>query len=222
MIYGSTKPDEHTFKKISEVFRQLGKTIIEVGNEIEKNGEIDLNRLIIELERSREHLINNISFYNIDDNNMKKLRTILLNKELFPTKNSYIQFLKTTYNEEIPKKWNKDTIIYHIIKKGDTNDKINELINSIDNYKYINLNFRPTPQFEKIDAYEMDIESIKRELMDINKYPDVRSIKQAVSGDLKKILKGVEKRETAIKKIIEEVERTRGYRRLGEIYTEGV
>jgi hypothetical protein len=99
---------------------------------------------------------------------------------------------------------------------------VNELINSIESYKYRNLNFRPLPQFEKINVYEMDIDSIKRELMDIIKYPDVHSIKQAISGDLKKILKGVEKRETAIKKIIEEVERTRGYRKLGEIYAEAV
>lgn len=222
MIYENTKSDENTFKKISEVFKQVGKTIIDIGNEIEKNDKIDLNRLIIELEKSRENLINNINFYNIDNNDIRKLKNILSNKEFFPTKNSYFEFLKIEYNEEIPKNWNTDKIIYYIIKKGDRKDRLFELMNDIEHYKYRNTNFKPIPQFEKINAYEMDLESIKRELMDINKYPDVYSIKQAVSGDLKKILKGVEKRETAIEKIIEEVERTRGYRRLGEIYTEGV
>lgn len=214
--------DENTHKKISEVFKQVGKTIIDIGNEIEKNEEIDLNRLIIELEKSRENLINNINFYNIDTNNIRRLKNMLSNKGLFPTKNSYFDFLKIMYNEEIPKKWNTEKIIYYIIKKGDTKERLVELINYIDNYKYRDQNFKPIPQYEKINVYEMDIDSIKRELMDINKYPDVNSIKQAISGDLKKILKGVEKRETAIKKIIEEVERTRGYRRLGEIYNEGV
>ncbi len=214
--------DENTHKKISEVFKQVGKTIIDIGNEIEKNEEIDLNRLIIELEKSRENLINNINFYNIDTNNIKRLKNMLSNKGLFPTKNSYFEFLKIMYNEEIPKKWNTEKIIYYIIKKGDTKKRLVELINYIDNYKYRDQNFKPIPQHEKINVYEMDIDSIKRELIDINKYPDVNSIKQAISGDLKKILKGVEKRETAIKKIIEEVERTRGYRRLGEIYNEGV
>ncbi len=222
MSYENINYDGEIYKKISEVFKQVGKTIIDIGNEIEKNEEIDLNRLIIELEKSRENLINNINFYNINNNDIRRLKNMLSNKEHFPTKNSYFEFLKTMYNEEIPKKWNTEKIIYYIIKKGDTKERLVELINYIDKYKYRSQNFKPSPQFEKINAYEMDIESIQRELMDIDKYPDVNSIKQAVSGDLKKILKGVEKRETAIKKIIEEVERTRGYRRLGEIYNEGV
>jgi len=91
-----------------------------------------------------------------------------------------------------------------IVKRGEV-EKVDEIIR-----KYLISNG------VMVDIISMSPEEIKKEFENDEKYPDVKSIKEKLPDEFKSIVRSsIKKKETAIKKIIEEVQRLKSIRRLG-------
>ena len=115
--------------------------------------------------------------------------------------------------------------VYLIIINNINEQNIDKIIKAVNNFeKNINKILRPTkasagksdekPIWTKFP--EMTEEEIREEFMDVEKYPTVESIKEAVRGyiDLQKVSK-VKTRETLIKHIIETYKRSKFITEIG-------
>ncbi|MGC9085802.1 MAG: hypothetical protein ACP5IT_06440 [Thermoproteota archaeon] len=125
-------------------------------------------------------------------------------RKLLPPEN-LIDFAKYAYGISITEPDKEVAEVAKVIVERNEIDKINERVREYLIHKGI-----------IVDVINMTSEEIKREFENDQKYPDVESIKKKLPDELRSLVSTkCKKKQTAIKKIIEEVEKLRSIRRLG-------
>ena len=123
----------------------------------------------------------------------------IFDKENFPNKESIISFVWQYYRRKLPIKWTRHKIereATRIIQKSRDLDRTN---------KFISEYLEARRNVQVINVLSMTSEDIRKEFMNEKKYPDIEFIKLALQPSFRMKLKGITTRESAIKKIIDEV-----------------
>jgi len=125
-------------------------------------------------------------------------------RKLVPPEN-LIDFANYAYGISITDPEKEVAKIAKVIVERDEVDKISERVREYLVHKGI-----------IVDVMNMTPEEIRREFENDQKYPNVESIKKKLPDELRSLVSTkCKKKQTAIKKIVEEVEKLRGVRRLG-------
>ena len=185
---------EEIIEVMSDFLYRLGNALIEMSITIKKRG--------ISLEKT-------MLVRMLDDLKGEFIKETILGdrfftKELFPNKESIVRFMEDHYRERIPKSWTRHRITRHAMNVVSRRGGLNRFKEFISRHK----SRRPVEK-HIVDLHEIELEDIEKEFRDMAKYPDVKSIKDALPPGFGKLLKGITNREYAIKKIIDEVGRLR-------------
>lgn len=127
---------------------------------------------------------------------------VFLNKELI------ISFVRRYYGKKIPVDWARSKIekeAVRIVSERGEPARFKEHLSSF---------LLEEESVKKINIFTMTSEDIKREFGNEKRYPDVEFIKLALEPSFRKKLRGVTSRESAIKRITDEVGKLRSVGRI--------
>jgi hypothetical protein len=141
-------------------------------------------------------------------NSFNQLYLSFSDTHAFPNKELIISFVRRYYNKKIPTDWTRSSIereAARVVSERGNLARFNE---------YLSRFLREKENIQKINVFTMTPEDIKKEFSNEEKYPNVEFIKLALEKGFRKKLKGVTSRESAIKKIIDEVGKLRSVGRI--------
>lgn len=171
------------------LLRNIGSLLINLSNKLEEDSPETteaLTSIALLLEKAQNSVLRR-------EEGISKTGGISFDRRLFPNKESIIDFVKDNYGERVPKNLKRNHIekrALEIMAKGGV-EKFNEAISR--------MRTQPVPVLE---VWKMSEEDLRKEL---NKLPNARIIREAIPRELRRVIKGVTRKETAIERIIREV-----------------
>lgn len=145
---------------------------------------------------------------------MEKRAFVFSDRNIFPSKEAIVDFIRDFYNEYIPLRLRREEIEKEAVAISRSHESASA------QWRKILIFLEKKSEKKLVDVFSMSPSDIEKTFSNTTKYPDVLAIKRALPKSFRSLLKDVRRRETAIRKIIAEVDRIKSVHKIYDIFSE--